>query len=127
MNKSRQLFEKAKTIIAGGVNSPVRFYEPYPFFATRAKGSKIHYSDGNRYIDYCMGYGALLLGHNHKTITNSVKSQLAKGSLFCTPTEKEVELAELMIECIPCAEMVRLVNTYRPYRAHGLRWWTMGF
>ena len=121
MNKSRQLFEKAKTIIVGGVNSPVRFYEPYPFFATRGKGSRIIDSDGNRYIDYCMGYGALLLGHNYKTITSSVKSQLARGSLFCIPTEKEVELAELMIECIPCTEMVRLVNTGTEATMHAIR------
>ncbi len=121
MDKSHQLFERAKSIIPGGVNSPVRFYEPYPFFATRAKGSKVSDSDGDRYIDYCMGYGALLLGHNYKSVTSAVKSQLSRGSLFCIPTEKEVKLAELITKCIPCAEMVRLVNTGTEATMHAIR------
>ncbi len=121
MSRSEKLFGKAKDLIPGGVNSPVRFYEPYPFFASKANGSKISDSDGNSYIDYCMGYGSLLLGHNYKPIINSVKSQLNKGSLFCTPTEKEVELAELMTACIPCAEMIRLVNTGTEATMHAIR------
>lgn len=121
MNKSKKLFEKARNIIPGGVNSPVRFYEPYPFFATKANGSKISDSDGNSYIDYCMGYGALFLGHNYRVITKSVKSQLSKGSLFCTPTEGEVELAQLITKCVPCAEMVRLVNTGTEATMHAIR------
>lgn len=121
MNKSKKLFEKSKNIIPGGVNSPVRFYEPYPFFATKANGSRIFDSDGNSYIDYCMGYGALLLGHNYGPVTNSVKSQLSKGNLYCTPTEKEMELAELITKCVPSAEMVRLVNTGTEATMHAIR------
>lgn len=121
MNKSKKLFEKSKNIIPGGVNSPVRFYEPYPFFAAKANGSKISDSDGNSYIDYCMGYGALLLGHNYGPVTNSVKSQLSKGNLYCTPTEKETDLAELIIKCVPSAEMVRLVNTGTEATMHAIR------
>lgn len=121
MNKSKKLFEKSKNIIPGGVNSPVRFYEPYPFFAAKANGSKISDSDGNSYIDYCMGYGALLLGHNYEPVTNSVKSQLSKGNLYCIPTEKETELAELIIKCVPSAEMVRLVNTGTEATMHAIR------
>jgi glutamate-1-semialdehyde 2,1-aminomutase len=121
MDKSKKLFEKAKGIIPGGVNSPVRFYEPYPFFAAKANGSRIYDSDGDSYIDYCMGYGALLLGHNYGSVTNSVRTQLSKGTLFCTPTEKEVELAELMSRCVPCAEMIRLVNTGTEATMHAIR------
>jgi glutamate-1-semialdehyde 2,1-aminomutase len=121
MDKSKELFEKAKGIIPGGVNSPVRFYEPYPFFAAKANGSRIYDSDGDSYIDYCMGYGALLLGHNYGSVTNSVRTQLSKGTLFCTPTEKEVELAELMSRCVPCAEMIRLVNTGTEATMHAIR------
>ncbi|MFQ5941617.1 MAG: aspartate aminotransferase family protein, partial [Nitrososphaerales archaeon] len=121
MNKSKNLFERAKGIIPGGVNSPVRFYEPYPFFATRANGSSIADCDGHSYIDYCMGYGALLFGHNYRGVVNSVRSQLSRGSLFCTPTEKEVKLVELMTLCIPCAEMVRLVNTGTEATMHAIR------
>ena len=121
MSRSKKLFSRAKDRIPGGVNSPVRFYEPYPFFAARAKGSKIFDLDKNAYIDYCMGYGSLLLGHNYKTVMDSVKAQLSKGSLFCTPTEGEVELAELIAKCVPCAEMVRLVNTGTEATMHAIR------
>ena len=121
MGRSKKLFSRAKDRIPGGVNSPVRFYEPYPFFAAKANGSKIFDVDKNAYIDYCMGYGALLLGHNYKTVMDSVKAQLSKGSLFCTPTEGEVELAELIAKCVPCAEMVRLVNTGTEATMHAIR------
>ncbi len=121
MDRSKKLFSRAKARIPGGVNSPVRFYEPYPFFAARADGSKIFDVDKNSYIDYCMGYGAVLLGHNYKPIMNPVKAQLSKGSLYCTPTEGEVELAELISKCVPCAEMVRLVNTGTEASMHAIR------
>lgn len=121
MDKSGKLFERAKDVIPGGVHSPVRFYEPYPFFAVSARGSKISDIDRNTYIDYCMGYGSLLLGHNYSAVTNAAKSQIGKGSLFCTPTEHEVILAELMTKCIPCAEMVRLVNTGTEVTMHAIR------
>ena len=110
-SKSEVLFERAKKVIPSGVNSPIRFYEPYPFFAVSSKGTKIVTADHKTYIDYCMGYGAVLLGHVHPAITESVKSQIDNGNLFCMPTEKEVKLAELISKVVPCAEMSRLVNT----------------
>lgn len=121
MKRSEKLFSRAKARIPGGVNSPVRFYDPYPFFAARANGSKIFDVDRNGYIDYCMGYGALLLGHNFREVTNSVRAQLSRGGLFCTPTEGEVELAELISKCVPCARMVRLVNTGTEATMHAIR------
>jgi glutamate-1-semialdehyde 2,1-aminomutase len=108
---SLNLFEKARKLIPGGVNSPVRFFQPCPFFTNNAKGSHIWDVDGNEYIDYCMGYGPLILGHANPIVVEALKEQLEKGMLYGTPTGQEVELAELMCKAVPCAEMVRLVNT----------------
>lgn len=93
------------------MNSPVRAFSPYPFFTRRAKGSRIVDVDGKEYIDYCMAYGALILGHSPPQVIEAVKSQLEKGTVYGTPTEQEVELAELICKVVPCAEMVRLVST----------------
>ena len=111
MSRSSELFEKAKKLIPGGVNSPVRAFPPYPFFTKKAKGSHIWDVDGNEYIDYCMGYGPLILGHAHPSVIEAVKGQLEDGTLYGTPTEQEVELAEIVCKAVPCAEMLRLVNT----------------
>jgi glutamate-1-semialdehyde 2,1-aminomutase len=111
LSKSESLFNRARNVIPSGVNSPVRFYEPYPFFAVSANGSKIVTADHKICIDYCMGYGAVLLGHAYQTVTESIKNQLDIESLYCVPTEKEVKLAELIAEIVPCAEMTRLVTT----------------
>src|SRR4030067_565284 len=108
---SKDLFEKAKKLIPGGVNSPVRAFQPYPFFTERARGSRIFDVDGNEYIDYCLAYGPLILGHAHPKIAEAVKAQLEKGTLYGTPTEQELELAELVNKIVPSAEMVRLVST----------------
>jgi len=105
------LFERAKKLIPGGVNSPVRAFEPYPFFTKQAKGSRITDVDGNEYIDYCLGFGPLILGHSHPKIAEAVKTQLEFGALYGTPTEAEVDFAELLSEIVPSAEMVRLVST----------------
>ena len=110
-SNSEFLFDRAKKVTPSGVNSPVRFYEPYPFFAVSGKGSKIFTADHKSCIDYCMGYGSLLLGHAYTAVLESVKSQIDKGTLFCVPTENEVKLAEMISKVVPCAEMTRLVNT----------------
>jgi len=111
LSKSERLFEKAKKLIPGGVNSPVRAFKPHPFFTKYAKGSRIVDLDGNEYIDYCLGYGPLILGHANPKIIEAIADQLEKGTLYGTPTKQEVELAELLCRAVPCAEMVRLVNT----------------
>lgn len=111
MTRSEELFEKAKRLIPGGVNSPVRAFQPYPFFTEWSEGSHIFDVDGKEYIDYCMGYGPLILGHAHPKIIQVVREQLEMGSLYGTPTEQEVELAELICKIVPSAEMVRLVST----------------
>lgn len=111
LSKSKKLFDAANKIIPYGVNSPVRYFEPYPFFTKKAKGAYIWDEDDNRYIDFCNGYGALLLGHRRKEIINSVSNQLTRGTLYCTPTESEIELSKLIISNYPSIDKVRLVNT----------------
>ncbi len=109
--KSEELFNEAKNYLPGGVDSPVRAYKPYPFFAKHGKGSKLFDVDGNAYIDYCLAYGPLVLGHANNEIIKAVKDQLEMGSAYGVPTEKEIELAKLVIKKVPCAEMVRFVNS----------------
>jgi glutamate-1-semialdehyde 2,1-aminomutase len=111
LSRSQELFERAKRLMPGGVNSPVRAFQPYPFFTKRAKGSRLTDVDGKEYIDYCLAYGPLILGHANPAVIEAVKAQLEYGTLYGTPTEQEVELAELVSKIVPCAEMVRLVST----------------
>ncbi|MDH5463294.1 MAG: glutamate-1-semialdehyde 2,1-aminomutase [Nitrosopumilus sp.] len=111
MTNSKKLFNIAKKVIPSGVNSPVRYFKPYPFFTKKADGAYIWDEDNNRYIDFCNGYGALLLGHRRKEIINAVSGQLSKGTLYCTPTEAEIELSKLIIGNFPSIDKVRLMNT----------------
>ena len=119
--KSQLLFERAKKVLPGGVNSPVRAFEPYPFFVEHAQAAKMYSADDSAYIDYCMAYGALLLGHAYPDIMEAVKNQLAKGSLYGAPTEREVEFAELIQKSSPCMEMLRLVNSGTEATMHAIR------
>jgi len=108
---SKALFDEAKKYLVGGVNSPVRYFKPYPFFVEKAKDSYIYDVDGNKYIDYCLAYGPMVLGHANENISNAVKEQLELGTAYGAPTEKEITLAKEVIKRIPCAEMVRFVNS----------------
>lgn len=111
MTKSEELFKRSEKHIPGGVNSPVRAFEPYPFFTKSAKGSRLFDVDGNEYIDYCLAYGPAILGHASPQVISAVREQLERGTLYGTPSEQEVEFAELICSLVPSAEMVRLVNT----------------
>ncbi|SVA57586.1 uncharacterized protein METZ01_LOCUS110440 [marine metagenome] len=110
-SKSKKLFGEARKIIPSGVNSPVRFFKPYPFFVKKSKGGTIWDEDGKHYIDYCNGYGALLLGHARREIISAVSSQLKKGTLYTIPTALEVELSKLIRKNFPSMDKIRLVNT----------------
>lgn len=110
MSNSR-LFSDSKKVIPSGVNSPVRYFEPYPFFTKRSNGAYIWDEEETKYIDFCNGYGALLLGHRRKEIIRSVSNQLTKGTLYCTPTQSEIELSKLIKKNFPSIDKVRLVNT----------------
>ncbi len=111
MASSKNLFARAKKIIPSGINSPVRYYTPYPFFVKKAEGSMMWDVDGKNYIDYCNAYGALLLGHRRKEIISDVTKQMKKGTLYCAPTEIEVDLSELIYRNFPSMNKIRLVNT----------------
>jgi glutamate-1-semialdehyde 2,1-aminomutase len=111
---SDSLFEKAKTLIPGGVNSPVRAYKSVgrnPLFITRAAGSKIWDVDGNSYIDYVGSWGPMILGHAHPRVIEAVQRAAADGTSFGAPTEIEIRVAELICKLIPSVQMIRMVNS----------------
>lgn len=113
-NNSEKLFEKALNLIPGGVNSPVRAFKAVggkPIFIKQGQGSRIVDVNERAYIDYCMGWGALILGHCHPFIQDTLKKFIPKGTLFGTPTQGEIELAELVIQAFPSIEKVRILNT----------------
>jgi glutamate-1-semialdehyde 2,1-aminomutase len=112
--RSRQLFERAKKCIPGGVNSPVRAYRSVggtPPFIARGQGSRLWDADGNEFIDYICSWGPLLLGHRHPAVIEAIEMALEIGTSFGAPTEREIELAELIRSLVPSVEMVRLVNS----------------
>src|SRR5579862_7281882 len=116
MNRSRSenLFTRAQKLIPGGVNSPVRAFRAVggaPPFIARGAGSHIFDVDGNDYIDYVGSWGPLILGHCFPPVMDALREVLAIGTSFGAPTEREVELAELIRECVPSIEMVRLVSS----------------
>jgi glutamate-1-semialdehyde 2,1-aminomutase len=112
--KSQAAFARARKVIPGGVNSPVRAFRAVggdPPFIARGKGSHIFDIDGNEYIDYVCSWGPLLLGHCHPAIVEAVRQALETGTSFGAPTEREVDLAEAIRDAVPSMEMVRLVNS----------------
>jgi glutamate-1-semialdehyde 2,1-aminomutase len=111
---SEALFARAKRVIPGGVNSPVRAYRGVggtPPFIVRGEGSRLYDADGNEYIDYVCSWGPLILGHRPKCVIDAITQALENGTTYGAPTEAEVELAELIRECVPSVEMVRLVSS----------------
>jgi glutamate-1-semialdehyde 2,1-aminomutase len=112
--RSRELFERAKLSIPGGVNSPVRAWRGvggWPRFIKRGQGSHLFDEDDNEYIDYIGSWGPLLLGHRHPEILAAINEALTRGTSFGAPTELEIELAETIRELVPSMELVRLVNS----------------
>jgi glutamate-1-semialdehyde 2,1-aminomutase len=112
--KSQALFERAQLSIPGGVNSPVRAFRGVggtPPFIVRGQGSRIYDADGNEYIDYVGSWGPLLLGHRFQPVLDALSEAMERGTSFGAPTEREIELAELIRELVPSIEMVRLVNS----------------
>ena len=111
---SEALFARAQRVIPGGVNSPVRAYRGVggtPPFIVRGEGSRLYDADGNEYIDYVCSWGPLILGHRPKCVVDAITQALENGTTYGAPTEAEVELAELVRECVPSIEMVRLVSS----------------
>ncbi|MBF0402144.1 MAG: glutamate-1-semialdehyde 2,1-aminomutase [Magnetococcales bacterium] len=114
MSRSETLFNRAKQIIPGGVNSPVRAFKSVggvPPFIASAHGALLTDVDGNTYIDYVGSWGPMIVGHAHPQVVAAVQAAAARGSSFGAPTEAEIVLAEKIMACMPAIEMVRLVNS----------------
>jgi len=112
--RSEAWFARAQKVIPGGVNSPVRAFRGVggiPRFIERGQGSRIFDTDGNSFIDYVGSWGPLLLGHRPPAVIDALREVLEVGTSFGAPTEREVELAELIAKVVPSMEMVRLVNS----------------
>jgi len=112
--KSQRLFEQAKKIMPGGVNSPVRAFKGIggnPLFIQSAKGASLTDVDGNKYIDYVGSWGPMILGHTHPQVLKAVQKTLKKGSSFGAPCELELLLAEEVCRAVPSIEKVRFVNS----------------
>jgi len=111
---SEELFTKAKAIIPGGVNSPVRAFKSAgcnPIFIDKAAGSKIYDVDGNEYIDYVGSWGPMILGHCHPKVVEAIQKTAASGASFGAPTPLETELAEMVTQAYPNIEKVRMVSS----------------
>ncbi|TAE46281.1 MAG: glutamate-1-semialdehyde 2,1-aminomutase, partial [Cytophagales bacterium] len=111
---SQQLFEKAQSIIPGGVNSPVRAFKAVggnPIFIKKAKGACIYDEDNNKYIELINSWGPMILGHANEMIAEAMQQVLTDSWSFGAPTRREVEMAELITEMMPSIEKVRLVNS----------------
>ena len=112
--RSQSLFEKARKVLPGGVNSPVRAFKSVgltPLFIKKAKGSHIWDADGNRFIDFVCSWGPLILGHAHPRVVEAIRTATARGTSYGAPTELEVKLAEIITKAMPSVEMVRMVNS----------------
>ncbi len=112
--RSKTLFDAAKQVIPGGVNSPARAYGPVggdPLFIVKGEGARIVDADGRSYIDFVGSWGPLILGHAHPEIVAAVNAAAAEGTSFGAPTEIEVKMAQLVTEMVPSVEMVRMVNS----------------
>ncbi|HEX3254972.1 MAG TPA: glutamate-1-semialdehyde 2,1-aminomutase [Gaiellaceae bacterium] len=109
------LFRRARALIPGGVNSPVRAWRSVgdgePFFARRGEGAYLEDTDGRRYVDWVMSWGPLVFGHADPEIVEAVQDAAADGTTFGAPTEREVELAEEIVDAVPSIEKVRLVSS----------------
>jgi glutamate-1-semialdehyde 2,1-aminomutase len=113
-SKSKALFEKAKQLIPGGVNSPVRAFRAVggnPLFIKSAKGPFLYDEDGNEYIDLINSWGPMILGHAHPEVERAVKEAIVNSPSFGAPTAREVEMAETICAIIPSVEKVRMVNS----------------
>jgi glutamate-1-semialdehyde 2,1-aminomutase len=112
--KANQLYQEAIELMPGGVNSPARAFRSVnmtPVFAEEGDGAYLTDVDGNRYIDYILSWGPLILGHRHPAVVEQLTETLMKGTSFGLPTEKENQLAQAVIERVPSMEMVRMVNS----------------
>ena len=112
--KSTKLFEKAKALMPGGVNSPVRSFKSVggtPHFMAKGDGPYVFDVDENRFLDFTASWGPLILGHSHPKIKDAIINAVEQGTTFGTPTERENLLAQMVIDAVPSIEKVRFVNS----------------
>jgi glutamate-1-semialdehyde 2,1-aminomutase len=114
INQSIELFRQAQTLLPGGVDSPVRAFRAVggqPLFIERGSGAYLYDVDGNRYIDYVLSWGPLILGHAHPQVVGALQAAVEKGTSFGAPSPLEIDLARLVQEFMPGLEMMRFVNS----------------
>ena len=113
-NKSESLFERAKTLFPGGVNSPVRAFRAvggHPLFIKRGEGPYIFDVDGNRYVDYVLSWGPLIAGHAHPKVVDAISQAASRGTSYGAPSPLELDLAESIMHFMPNIKMLRFVNS----------------
>jgi glutamate-1-semialdehyde 2,1-aminomutase len=114
MDTNQTLFDRARKVIPGGVNSPVRAFKAVggtPRFVARAQGAYFWDANGKRYVDYIGSWGPMILGHGHPAVVEAVQQALLEGFSYGAPTEREIELAEAIVQRVPSMDMVRLVSS----------------
>ncbi len=130
IKKSMKLFSQALKVMPGGVSSNARLwqtsqfcpiYTPCTIFAKRAYGSHIWDVDGNKYIDYRLGFGPIILGHSYPAVTNEIRKEERKGTVYALDNELELKVSKQIIDMVPCAEMVRFSVTGTEATMHSIR------
>jgi glutamate-1-semialdehyde 2,1-aminomutase len=114
VDTNQTLFDRARKVIPGGVNSPVRAFKAVggtPRFVARAQGAYFWDANGKRYVDYIGSWGPMILGHGHPAVVEAVQQALLEGFSYGAPTEREIELAEAILQRVPSMDMVRLVSS----------------
>jgi len=110
-SKSRRLFLRAQKLFPGGISHNIRYFEPYPFFATGARGKQLRDADNNTYTDYWMGHWALILGHSPAPVAGALSRQVKNGTLYGVTNDASVELGEAIQKIMPAAESMRFCST----------------
>ena len=109
--ESQRLHQEAQALLPGGVTDMARTFEPFPLYVDRCVGAHKWDVDGNRYIDYWMGHGAMLLGHAHPAVVEAVREQVARGTHAGGSTRLEIDWARMIMDLVPCAESVKFTSS----------------
>ncbi len=124
LSKSKRLYDNARRLMPGGVNSPVRSFNAVggtPVFISKSKGAYLYDEDGNKYIDYMSSWGPLILGHSDRDVVRAVKAAAERGTSYGAPCESEVSLARLIIQAFPSIDMVRMTSSGTEATMSGVR------
>ncbi|MCS7136468.1 MAG: aspartate aminotransferase family protein [Nitrososphaerota archaeon] len=119
--KSRVLYDEARRFLPGGVSYAIKYWEPYPIYVSRAKGSKICDVDGNEYLDFWMGHTAIIMGHAYEPVIKAAKEQLELGAHLGFCHEWEVKLAEIITKMVPSVKLFRATNSGTEANMYAIR------